>query len=258
MIGTALGGLIVAVFGVGWALAFDAITFLVAGALILPLSKLKQTGQLEQGEKTNIFRDIKEGWGEFSSRGWLVSVVVGFAFVNLAFEANWAVLGALQSQSEFDGATSWAQILGALSLGMIIGVVIANKSRPRHPLIASMLMTLFIPLFLFAIAIPLPLPVVMLTAVGAGAGLDYFYVLWITTVQTKVPEEALSRVNSYYAFGSFLLGPIGIAVAGPMALIFGLQTTMLASASITLIAILLVLMMPSVRKLEAEKIDPKV
>jgi MFS family permease len=251
MIGTALGGLIVAAFGVGWALAFDALTFLVAGALILPLSKLKQSGQLEKGEKTNIFRDIKEGWGEFSSRGWLVSVVVGFAFVNLAFEANWAVLGALQSQAEFDGATSWAQILGALSFGMILGVVIANKSRPRFPLRASMIMTLFIPLFLFAIAIPLPLPIVLLAAAGAGMGLDYFYVLWITTVQTKIPEESLSRVNSYDAFGSFLFGPIGIAVAGPLALIFGLKATMLVSASVALLAIVLVILMPSVRKLEA-------
>jgi MFS family permease len=257
MIGTALGGLIVGFFGVGWALAFDALTFFVAGALILPLSKLKQAGLVAKGEKTNVLKDIKEGWGEFSSRGWLVAVVVGFAFVNLAFEANWAVLGALQSRDSFDGAVSWAQILGALSFGMILGVIIANRSRPKYPLRAAMAMTLFIPIFLFAIAIPLPLPWVMLAAVGAGMGLDYFYVLWITTVQTKVPEESLSRVNSYDAFGSFLFGPIGIAVAGPLALIFGLQATMLTSATITLIAILLLLLMPSVRKLEAEQLEPK-
>jgi MFS family permease len=252
MAGTALGGLIVGFFGVGWALAFDALTFLVAGALILPLSKLKQVGQLEKGESSNVLKDIKVGWGEFSSRSWLVSVAVGFAFVNLAFEANWAVLGALQSQESFNGAIGWAQILGALSFGMIVGVVIANRSRPKYPLRAAMLMTLFIPVFLFAIAIPLSLPWVMLAAVGAGMGLDYFYVLWMTTVQTKVPEESLSRVNSYDAFGSFLFGPIGIAVAGPLALIYGLQATMLTSASITLVAILLALMVPSVRKLEAE------
>jgi hypothetical protein len=107
MIGTALGGLLVGLFGIGWALAFDALTFFIAGALILPLSKLKQPGQLQQGEQTNVLRDIKEGWGEFKSRNWLVSVVIGFSFVNLAFEANWAVLGALQSQEAFDGFVAW-------------------------------------------------------------------------------------------------------------------------------------------------------
>jgi MFS family permease len=257
MIGTALGGLLVGLFGIGWALAFDALTFFIAGALILPLSKLKQPGQLQQGEQTNVLRDIKEGWGEFRSRSWLVSVVIGFSFVNLAFEANWAVLGALQSQEAFDGAVSWAQILGALSFGMILGVWIANKARPKYPLRAAMMMTLFIPLFLFAIAIPLPLPFVMIAAVGAGMGLDFFYILWITTVQTKVPEESLSRVNSYDAFGSFLLGPIGIAVAGPLALVFGLQSTMITSAIIALIAVVLVLLIPDVRKIEVESVSEK-
>jgi MFS family permease len=257
MIGTALGGLLVGLFGVGWALAFDALTFFIAGALILPLSKLKQPGQLQQGDQTNVLRDIKEGWGEFRSRSWLVSVVIGFSFVNLAFEANWAVLGALQSQEAFDGAVSWAQILGALSFGMILGVWIANKARPKYPLRTAMMMTLFIPLFLFAIAIPLPLPFVMIAAVGAGMGLDFFYILWITTVQTKVPEESLSRVNSYDAFGSFLLGPIGIAVAGPLALVFGLQSTMITSAIIALIAVVLVLLIPDVRKIEAESVSEK-
>jgi MFS family permease len=257
MIGTALGGLLVGLFGVGWALAFDALTFFIAGALILPLSKLKQPGQLQLGERTNVLRDIKEGWGEFKSRNWLVSVVIGFSVVNLAFEANWAVLGALQSQEAFDGAVSWAQILGALSFGMIIGVWLANKAKPRYPLRSAMMMTLFIPIFLFSIAIPLPLPFVMIAAVGAGMGLDYFYILWITTVQTKVPEESLSRVNSYDALGSFLLGPIGIAVAGPLALVFGLQVTMITSAIIALIAIVLVLLIPDVRKVEAENVSEK-
>ncbi|CAB4635379.1 unannotated protein [freshwater metagenome] len=250
--GTVLGGLIVAFYGVGWALAFDALTFLVAGALILPISKLPQAGKVEKGEKTNFIRDLKEGWVEFSSRGWLVAVVIGFGFVTFAFEMNWAVLGALQSRDAFDGAISWSQILGAMSLGFVLGVVIANKSRPRRPLVTSMAMTLFIPLFLFAFAIPLPFPIVLLTAVGAGVGIDYFYVLWMTTVQTKVPEESLSRVNSYDGFGSFLLGPLGIALAGPLVLIYGLQPTMLVSASVALVGILATFLVPSVRKLEAE------
>jgi MFS family permease len=251
MFGTAAGGVVVGFFGVGWALAVDALTFFIAGALVIPLSKIPQAGQVAAGEKSNVLKDIKEGWGEFSSRSWLVSVVVAFAFVNLAFEANWAVLGALQSQEKFDGAVSWAQILGFMSFGLIIGVLIANKVRPRYPLRVAMLMTLFIPVFLFAIAFPAPFPIILLTAVGAGIGLDFFYVIWITTIQTKIPEESLSRVNSYDAFGSFLFGPIGIAVAGPLALIIGLQTTMLISASMTALAILIVLTLPSVRKLEA-------
>jgi MFS family permease len=251
MLGAAAGGLVVSFLGVGWALAIDALTFLVAGAMVLPLSKLPQTGQLAVGEKSNVLKDIKEGWGEFSSRPWLVSVVIAFAFVNLAFEANWAVLGALQSESEFDGPISWAQILGFMSFGFILGVLIANRVRPRYPVRAAMLMAMFIPLFLFAIAFPLPFPLILLSAIGAGMGLDFYYVLWMTTIQTKIPEESLSRVTSYDAFGSFIIGPIGIAVAGPLALTIGLQATMLISASLAALALITVLFMRSVRNLEA-------
>jgi uncharacterized membrane protein len=53
------------------------------------------------------------------------------------------------------------------------------------------------------------------------------------------------------------LGPIGIAVAGPLALVFGLQVTMITSAIIALIAIVLVLLIPDVRKIEAENVSEK-
>ena len=40
--------------------------------------------------------------------------------------------------------------------------------------------------------------------------------MWDTTMQQEIPQEKLSRVYSYDALGSFVLIPLGYAVAGPV------------------------------------------
>ena len=252
MLGTASGGFIVATFNVGWALAIDALTFLIAGALVYPLSKLPQRGMAEEGEKVNFLKELKLGWKEFTSRSWLVAVVIGFAFLNMTFEAVWAVLGALQSLKHYDGSTTWGFILGFMSLGFLLGTIIANKARPKHPLRLIVGLMLTEPIFLLVFGTQQPLPLVLISAVAFGIAMDLFYVLWATTIQQNIPSEALSRVNSYDSFGSFVFGPIGILIAGPIAIAIGTNQTMVAGAVIATIALVGCLLVPGVRKLEAK------
>lgn len=251
MLGTASGGLVVSALGTGWALGIDALTFIVAGSMILPLAKLPQTGQAEVGEKVKFIQELKLGWKEFSSRSWLVVIVLGFAFVNLSFEAAWAVLGALQSIDAYSGASSWGLILGFMSVGFLLGTLIANKVRPRRPLRFIMLLMLAEPVFLFLFGLGAPLYVLLFSAILMGIALDVFYVLWMTTIQQNVPEESLSRVNSYDTFGSFLFGPLGIAIAGPVAMQIGAGTTLMIGSAISVTALLVAFSFPSVRKLRA-------
>lgn len=252
MLGTAAGGFIVSFFGVGWALAIDAITFFIAGVLILPLRKLPQKGLLEEGQSSNMLKDIKEGWSEFSSRSWLVTVVLAFLFVNMAYEATYAVLGPLQANDSYNGASSWATMLGTLTFGMLVGVVIANKLRPKHPLIVAMLASFFVGIWILTLALSLPLWIILIFAFLAGVGFDIFFVLWMTTLQTNIPEESLSRVNAYDAFGTYLFGPIGMAIAGPLVLIIGIKNTLLIGGVIAIVAVASTFLMPSVRKLESK------
>ncbi len=255
MLGTASGGLVVAIWGVGWALAIDAITFFIAGALVYPLSKLPQVGQVESGEKVNFLQELKLGWREFNSRSWLVTVVIAFAFINMTFEAVWGVLGALQSLKHYQGATTWGLILGFMSLGFLVGTIIANKVRPKHPLKMVMFAMLTEPIFLFVFGSTGALPVLLISSVAFGIAMDLFYVMWSTTLQQNIPEEALSRVNSYDSFGSFVFGPLGVILAGPLAVAIGINTTLLIGAGISTVAISICLLVPSVRNLEAKFTD---
>ena len=255
MFGTAGAGLVVLYFGVGWALVIDALTFLIAGALVYPLSKLPQPGQAVQGEKVNFLRELKLGWKEFKTRTWLVTIVVAFAFINMTFEAIWAVLGALQTREHYDGAATWGLVLGFMSLGFLIGTVIANKIRPRYPLRLVMILMLAEPVFTLAFGTVQPIIVLLLSAIAVGIAMDIFYVMWATTIQQNVPSESLSRVNSYDSFGSFVFGPMGIIVAGPLAIAIGINETLIIGAAVSALAIVGSLMIPSVRNLEAKYTD---
>ena len=252
VLGTASGGVVVAVWGVGWALAVDAATFLIAGALVYPLSKLPQKGQVDAGEKVNFIRELKLGWNEFRTRSWLVTIVIAFAILNMSFEAVWAVLGALQTLAKYDGAATWGLVLGFMSLGFLLGTIIANKARPKHPLRLVMILMLADPLFLFTFGTAQPLIALLISAVAVGIAMDIFYVVWATTIQQNIPAESLSRVNSYDSFGSFVFGPIGIMIAGPLAVAIGIQNTLLIGAGLSVLAVIGALLVPGVRNLEAK------
>ena len=252
MLGTASGGVVVAVWGVGWALAIDALTFLIAGAVVYPLSKIHQKGQAESGEKVNFIRELKLGWHEFRTRSWLVTIVISFATLNMSFEAVWAVLGALQTLDKYEGAATWGLVLGFMSLGFLLGTIIANKARPKYPLRMVMILMLADPIFLFTFGTAQPLLALLVSAVAMGIAMDIFYVVWATTIQQNVPSESLSRVNSYDSFGSFVFGPIGIMIAGPLAVAIGIQNTLLIGAGLSVLAVAGALLVPGVRNLEAK------
>ncbi|MGH3002938.1 MAG: MFS transporter, partial [Gaiellaceae bacterium] len=97
---------------------------------------------------------------------------------------------------------------------------------------------------------PAPLAVVVVSGFLAGVGVEVFGVLWDTAMQQEIPGEKLSRLSSYDALGSFVLMPVGLAVAGPLASAIGLRTTFLGSAVLVVVATALVLLSRDVRTLE--------
>ena len=82
--GAALGGLIVAAAGPGWAIGFDALTYLVAAAILLPMHVRPPARIGDSG----FIRELGDGWREFRTRTWIWVVVLGFAFANGAESAG--------------------------------------------------------------------------------------------------------------------------------------------------------------------------
>jgi hypothetical protein len=73
--------------------------------------------------------------------------------------------------------------------------------------------------------------------------------LWDTTVQQHVPQESLSRVNSYDWMVSLIFQPVAFAIIGPLALAIGEDQTLILAFVVGAGANIGVLAVPSVRNL---------
>lgn len=242
--GAALGGVLVVGVGPGWALAADAASF-VASALLLLGVRVPAGVRAAAG---SVLADLREGWQEFASRRWLWVVVLQFALVNGCFAAV-NVLGPLTAQRSLGGAASWSVVLTCLSVGLVGGSLLALRLRPRFPLRTAVLCTLgFTPPFLL-LAVPAPVWLIGAAMLVTGVCIDVFEVLWDTTLQHHVPHGALARIGSYDAVGSFALGPVCLAVVGPLADTVGARTVLLAGGALSAAAGLAALADGAVRRL---------
>ena len=236
IIGAFIGGVLVATTGPGWALGIDGLSFILAGALVLMIRL--EDRESRQDNESSMLNDIVHGWREVRSRHWVVAVVIAFAFYNMAFEAMITVLGPLQFDTIFGGADDWGLAMGAQGLGMLLGVAVAVKFRPKEPMAAAMVAILAPVMLMYVIAVHPPMVVVVPAAFVAGFGLDVFFILWVTTVQKHIPQDLLSRVFSYDALGSNILVPVGLIVAGPLASRTSPSTALLIGAIIGTVSIL--------------------
>ena len=141
-------------------------------------------------------------------------------------------------------------------IGMVLGVFIALRVRPKRPIFVGVLMTaLATPPFL-ALGLGAPLWIVVVLAVVMGAAFDLFGVLWNTSLQRLVPAEALSRVAAYDAFGSLMFGPLGLLLAGHAVVWWGARESMIGASLLMLLAVGAALLSPEVRRLRAPEYEP--
>jgi MFS family permease len=245
--GPAVGAVIVHAASPAWALAADAVTFLVS-ALLIASMRLAPAVRLAQ---TTVLRDLRDGWGEFRSRSWVVAMVVSFGLYQLAFFPAFYVLGPLVAKEELGGASAWGTVLALQAVGAIVGGVLALRVAVSRPLVAALVFVVPAGALLATLSVPLALAVIASTAFAVGAGQSISETLWATALQRNVPEHALSRISSFDWFGSVALNPIGYVIVGPLAGAIGVAETLAVAAALNLAATLGVLLVPSVRNLRS-------
>ena len=130
-----------------------------------------------------------------------------------------------------------------------VGVVFAIRAKPKRPIRRVVLLTFLLAGLPLVLGLGAPLVVAVAAAFVGGVALDILVVLWETTMQREIPAEALSRVSSYDALGTLLLGPVGLLLAGPSVGLIGSRAALLISAAVTVVASIGALCSPGVRNL---------
>jgi MFS family permease len=246
ILGPAVGGVLVAAAGAGWAIAIDAVTFAVSAACLAMLRVPTRVA----AQRSSFVADLREGWVAFRSRRWVWTFVLYFAIVNLLWGA-WSALGPIVAERDLGGATAWGTILAAVGVGALAGSLLAAHVKPRRPLMfAAFADGLFVLPLGFLAAAP-PVPLIACGALLSGAGMALAISVWESTLQRHVPGESLSRVSSYDWFGSLAFYPLGLAVWGPVAAVIGISPSLWLSFGLAVVLTLMLISVPDIRHLPA-------
>ena len=248
LLGPALGTALVLGLGAGEAFVFDAATF-VLSAVLLGQVHPRPRGSQSPVARQSMLHELRVGWREVRSRPWVLVTIGAFTGAVLCCYAQYYALAPIIARRVYGSAGVFGVLESVAGGGAVTGALVGIRWRPRRPMVAGLLLVLLWPVESIAFALGSPLPAVCLLAFAAGFGFSLFGVWWETALALNIPPHALSRVSSYDWMGSLALLPLGFALAGPLATLFGAQTVLGVGSALAFAMVALALAPRSTREL---------
>ena len=248
VLGPTIGGILVVTVGAGWAVAIDGLTYLAAAAA---LSRVRIPAAPAPADRSGMVTELREGWRYFRSTTWLWVVVLAFGVLNAIHGGAVETLGpVLAKDTAAIRETGWGLALSAQAAGFLLLSLVMLRVRLERPLLYGMGGVALFGLPMLVLGLHPHVVTLMVAFFVAGVGMEIFGLGWNLAMQEHVPEEMLSRAYSYDALGSFVAIPVGQLIAGPVALAFGIEKTILAGGILYVVVCLATLGSRSVRDLQ--------
>jgi Transmembrane secretion effector len=218
ILGPVLGGLIVAVLGIGWAFAGDAACFAIGFLFILWLPAAARAAGAthpDGGLAGQIVAGLRYAWADIGIRVMLIVIAV------IDFAANGALgvgLPTLAHGRFAAGATGLGILLGSWGIGATAGALGAGFVSP--PKRFGWLIVLLCAWLGFGIGavglVPSLVPAALLMGFsGVGTGVVNTY--GISWLQRRIDPAMQGRVMSLVMLASMGLTPLGYAASGAIA-----------------------------------------
>ncbi len=254
IVGPVLAGLLVAFAGgPGGAFLFDAATFAVSIACLIPLRPRVVAdvlrGEDPEASTTHFLSSLREGWSEVRSRPWVTSFLGGMASYHAIVLPAIFVLGPVLAADELNGAGSWAIITAGFGVGCVLGDLLLLRWRPRFALRVASLMLIGASCQAAFIGSGFGEWTIAGLEVLAGICVTGTFTLWETSLQEHVPDRALSRVSSYDYLTSAGVIPLGNLVIGFVTVAIGLHHALFAMTTVGVTVAVAVASVPAVRHL---------
>ncbi|HNP88003.1 MAG TPA: MFS transporter [Kouleothrix sp.] len=251
-VGPAIGAAIVALGGTPLAFALDAGSFLLSALFLLPIPPVAAPRAAVPATEHNLLRELREGLQAVLAKPWLWVTITLAALGNVTSGGPLAVSLPFLIKNTLHGSVELLGLSGSMiSLGQVLGSVWLGRIPRLHRrgliayggLLASGLAVLLY-------VLPGGVIGIALGALIFGASLAAFGLIWTTTLQEMVPGELLGRVSSIDYLGSFVLIPIGYALAGWATDWFGAPLVFIIGGVGTMVMALLGLAHPAIRGLD--------
>jgi MFS family permease len=208
VIGPTIGAIIVASSGTSLAFGLDSTSFLISAACLLPLRNIRP--------RTSPIADMRDGWKIVASSPWLWVTILVYAFINVTDSGprNVALPFLIHDHLGLQ-VEALGLVASSFSIGSVIGAVVLGRLkriRRRGTLLYGS--AVLGGLMIVAYGLAPNLTVILAAAFVYGLTFSAIALVWTNTLQEMVPPDKLGRVSSIDALGSFVLMPIGFALAG--------------------------------------------
>jgi MFS family permease len=218
LIGPAIAGLVIGVFGEGWCFLIDGISyFAVIASLLLMRIKPKGSEDIRRNAHSMV-EQMREGWDYVRTFRPIRTILLLFAILSLMGYSYAVLLPVFAGQVLHGGA----YVLGWLTAASGIGALVSGLSLAVRKSVVGLTRMLQIAaamlggaLILFGLSHALWLSLVLMVFVGFG--LMQGAAISNTIVQSLVPEDKRARVMSYYTMAFFGAAPFGSLLAGILA-----------------------------------------
>jgi MFS family permease len=247
--GPALGGALVAGFGLGTAFAVDAATFIVsAGAVFL----MRPPAHPRSEHVDSSFGAVKEGLRFVRRRVWLWGTLLSAAIAYLAFMGPAEVLlpylvkNDLHASAGDLGLVFAAGGVGAISAALIMG----QRGHPGRDVTFMYTAWTLATLAIAGYGLATSSWQLMIACLLFNALETAGTIVWATIKQRHVPASMLGRVSSLDWLISIGLLPLSFALTAPVAAVVGVRATLIGSAAIGGVFTLAALFLPGMRDIE--------
>lgn len=267
IVGPALGAALVAAGGTSVTFALDALSFFISALCVLPLLRSSpnqrqrpmETAEVSSGPQSSVraalkqgFADLLEGFRLVVRIPWIWITILLFGFINIMEAGPRAVAMPFLIKEDLGADVELLGLLGsAASLGFVVGMVwLGQYVRLQRRGLLAYLSIILSGSALLPFAFKLPIPVLVASMFISGIATSVFALIWTHTLQEMVPGKMLGRVYSIDALGSFVLLPIGFALAGWGTDLIGAPRVFLIGGIGTILLVLLGLFHPAIRNLD--------
>ncbi|WP_428374268.1 MFS transporter [Lichenicoccus sp.] len=247
ILGPVIGGILVGLGDAPLAIGLDAFSYAASAACLAFISIPAH----EKHDSTSFLSELRQGWSEFRQHRWLLLVTAQYGLLNLVTFAPFFVLGPVIFSSMPHGARSWGLIASATGVGGVLGGLLILKIRPSRPLVAYEISAALLAAPLVVLAVHASVPVLMASSAVFGLALSILNVTVQTTIQERIPEDVLSRINALFSVVATGLGPIGFALCGPVAHYAGPRNALGVGSGITLVSAAALLCLGHIRHVKA-------
>ena len=222
--GPALGGALIALFGVGTAFLIDSLTFAVSALAVVGIRRRPAP----QAERGSMWRDLTEGFAYVRAHAWLWGTLLGAALFLLFTFGPFEVLLPYIIRNDLDGgAAMFGTVLAAGGAGSFFGAILLGRTGlpRRHVTYMWSAWCVGDVLFIGLAFADAAWQMCLISFLAFGLSTSAM-VVWNTLMNTLVPPELLGRVSSLDWFVSIGLTPVSFAITGPVASLIGARTTL--------------------------------